>query len=73
MIDELFKGVNLDFIKCLACNYESKSQAKYYNQILAISDPFENIHHRSIEHALKGCLKIEILKDDNQYMCPKCE
>jgi hypothetical protein len=52
-IDELFKGINLDFIRCLNCNYESKRNTRFYNLILSISDPFENISNSNVIDALR--------------------
>ncbi len=52
-IDELFKGINLDFIRCLKCNFESKRNTRFYNLILSISDPFENISNSNIIDALR--------------------
>lgn len=71
-IDELFKGTNSDFIKCLTCNFESKHTSKFYNLILAIQDPFENINHNNLIDALRGLLKVETLTGDNKYACQEC-
>ena len=49
VIDELYQGINNDFIRCKTCNYESKRDSKFYDLQLPISNPFENIQNSSIE------------------------
>lgn len=71
-IDELFKGVNLDFIRCLNCQFESKRDTKFYNLILPVSDPFEGINNSNVIDALRCILKTERMEGDNKYACQNC-
>lgn len=73
VIDELYQGINNDYIRCKNCGFESKRDSKFFDMQLPISNPFENIQNTSIEQALKGLLDIEVLTGDNKYLCPQCQ
>jgi len=73
VIDDLYGGSGTDFVKCHECNYKSERSTKLYDLILPVRNEFENIQNDSIERALFGYLRPEILDGDNKYACPTCD
>ena len=43
VIEDLYQGVNKDYIKCLKCNYESPREAKFFDLRLIVKDAFSTL------------------------------
>ena len=83
VIEELYSCAGTDYIKCMECDYKSEHQTKFYDLQLAIKNAFQNvsqtmfyklqINNDSIEKAIFGYLKPEILDGYNKYACSVCD
>ena len=73
MINELFEGVMVDYVKCDACGQESQREDKYLDVSLAVRNEFDHIYNDSVEKALDNFVSVEHLTGDNQYYCEKCQ
>lgn len=66
VVNDLYEGVILDYIRCLQCNYSRERLDPFYDVPVAIRDV------ESIEGGLDKYLSPEILSDDNQWNCDQC-
>ena len=77
VIENLYMGEYESYIKCHACNYQSKNNAKFCDLQLAIKNEFgatpaEKEPVDSIERALYRYMLPDLLEGDNAYRCPGC-
>lgn len=73
IINELYQGSMLDYVKCKHCGYESQREDSFQDMNLAIR-PFGSTHvFGSIEEALDDFVKPEVLDGSNQYHCNVCD
>jgi ubiquitin C-terminal hydrolase len=73
MINQLFEGVMVDYVKCEKCGYESQREDKYLDVSLAVRNEFDHIYNDSVEKALDNFVSVEHLTGENQYFCEKCQ
>eukprot|EP00820_Chromera_velia_P003234 Cvel_16597.t1-p1 / transcript=Cvel_16597.t1 / gene=Cvel_16597 / organism=Chromera_velia_CCMP2878 / gene_product=Ubiquitin carboxyl-terminal hydrolase 64E, putative / transcript_product=Ubiquitin carboxyl-terminal hydrolase 64E, putative / location=Cvel_scaffold1285:43770-50029(+) / protein_length=570 / sequence_SO=supercontig / SO=protein_coding / is_pseudo=false len=71
-ISEAFTGHLLDYVMCKECKHMSSRRDKFMDLALTINNPFENIQADSLETAMEGFLKTEVLDGANQYECSAC-
>ena len=71
VIDELYAGELIDYIKCIDLNYESERRDKFLDFSLAIK-PYESNY---IMHSLIDCIEFylqpEMMVGDNKYFAEK--
>lgn len=67
MINDLYEGTMVDYVKCLKCLHESKRSDKFLDLSLTVRNPFENVVNNSVEEALANYLKTEKLDGNNKY------
>ena len=73
VVEDLYMGEGSDFLRCHQCGYTSQNKTKFYDLQLPIKNEFEQTTpNGSIEQALFGYLKPEILQGDNAYNCSGC-
>lgn len=72
MINQLYEGTMVDYVKCLNCNQESSREDKYLDLSLTVKNDFDQIYNDSVEKALANYVKPDKLTDDNQYFCENC-
>jgi len=72
MINELYEGTLIDYVKCLKCGNESRREDKFLDLSLTIKNEFENIQNDSVEKAMENYTKTDKLEGDNQYFCARC-
>jgi ubiquitin carboxyl-terminal hydrolase 47 len=73
MINDLYEGIIIDFVKCLKCGNESRREDKFLDLSLTVRSEFENVQNDSVEKALESYTKTDRLDGDNQYACEVCE
>ena len=74
VIDDLYMGVEENYIKCHDCGYTSKRDAKFCDLQLPIKNEFEQTEaNDSIERAIFKYLCPTILEGDNAYECSGCD
>ena len=65
MINELYDGVMVDYVKCLECENESRREDKFLDVSLDIKNYFTNTVNESVEMAFENYIKPEKLDGDN--------
>lgn len=70
MITELYEGNYVDYVKCLQCGHESIKEDKFLDLSLAVRGHSE--YNDSLEKALKGFTRPDMLCGDNKYFCENC-
>ena len=73
IIQELYEGRYVDYVKCLKCGNESTREDKFLDLSLTIKSAFEKIYNDSVEKALHNFVRPEYLLDGNQYFCERCK
>jgi ubiquitin carboxyl-terminal hydrolase 47 len=71
LIDRLYAGQLIDYIKCKEVNYQSERDDKFLDASLVIH-PFgtKKVNH-SLDECIRYFLKPEILEGENKYYCEK--
>lgn len=72
MINNLYEGEYIDYVKCLKCLKESSREDKFLDLSLTVKNDFDKIYNDSIEKALANYIRPEELSGDNQYNCEHC-
>lgn len=73
LIKKLYEGKMNNIVKCLECNTENAKVEPFLDVALPILLPDSTNAYESLEEALKGYVKPEILSDNNKYFCEKCK
>ena len=73
VINQLYQGTYIDYVKCLGCNFESCREDKFLDISLSVRNDYEKIYNKSVEMALENYIKHEELTGDNQYFCGACK
>ncbi|XP_055533774.1 ubiquitin carboxyl-terminal hydrolase 47 isoform X2 [Wyeomyia smithii] len=72
LINRLYEGKMIDYVKCLECNTEKQREDKFLDIPLPVR-PFGSIvAYESIEDAMRAFVQPEILDGNNQYHCETC-
>lgn len=72
IINDLYQGVLIDYVKCLTCGTESQREDKFLDVSLAVRNDTDHIYNDSLEKALDTFVRPETLSGANQYSCEKC-
>lgn len=73
LINCLYEGKMMDYVKCLECETEKSREDTFLDIPLPVR-PFGNTTaYESIEEALKAFVQPETLDGNNQYFCEKCD
>ena len=72
IINELYQGVLIDYVKCQACGTESQREDKFLDVSLAVKSDVDRVYNDSLEKALDTFVRPEMLTGANQYQCEKC-
>ena len=73
VLDELYQGQMIDYVKCLYCKYESRREDTFQDIALAIKPFGATKTFGSVDEALADFVKPETLDGNNQYHCQKCQ
>ncbi len=74
IIEDLYEGLGIDYICCLACKNVSSHETKFRDLGLTIQNPFnpDSPVHSTLLQALCTHLRPEKLEGENQFACGKC-
>ncbi|XP_058066376.1 ubiquitin carboxyl-terminal hydrolase 47 [Anopheles bellator] len=72
LINRLYEGRMIDYVKCLECNTEKQREDKFLDIPLPVRPFGSTVANESVEDALQGFVKPEILNESNQYFCDTC-
>lgn len=72
LINDLYQGTVLDYVKCSHCGYKSARCDSYLDLQLTVKPFGATTAVKSIEEALEKYVQPEQLEGDNQYSCTKC-
>ncbi len=67
MIDQLYAGELVDYLKCVGVDYQSDRRDKFLDYSLTITPYGSNTAMKSIHECIEYYLQPEILDGDNQY------
>jgi ubiquitin C-terminal hydrolase/predicted N-acetyltransferase YhbS len=73
LINDLYQGSVLDYVKCSACGHKSARRDTYLDLQLTVKPFGATTAIKSIEEALEKYVQPEILDGDNQYFCEQCQ
>lgn len=65
MINNLYEGKMIDYVKCQECGYESSRQDNFLDLSLTVRNEFDKIYNDSVEKALENYIKPDELSGDN--------
>lgn len=72
LINCLYEGKMIDYVKCLECETEKSREDTFLDIPLPVRPFGCTIAYESIEEALKAFVQPETLDGNNQYFCEKC-
>nr|XP_022915816.1 ubiquitin carboxyl-terminal hydrolase 47 [Onthophagus taurus]XP_022915817.1 ubiquitin carboxyl-terminal hydrolase 47 [Onthophagus taurus]XP_022915818.1 ubiquitin carboxyl-terminal hydrolase 47 [Onthophagus taurus] len=72
LINDLYEGKMLDYVKCLECSTEKSREDTFLDIPLPVRPFGSSVAYTSIEEALRGFVQPETLEGNNQYFCEKC-
>lgn len=72
LINDLYQGSVLDYVKCAHCGYKSARSDTYLDLQLTVKPFGEMTAVKSVEEALEKYVQPEHLEKDNQYFCTQC-
>jgi ubiquitin carboxyl-terminal hydrolase 47 len=72
LINNLYEGKMIDYVKCLECDTEKSREDTFLDIPLPVKPFGATVAYESIEEALKGFVQPETLDGNNQYFCEKC-
>lgn len=73
LINRLYEGKMIDYVKCLECNTEKQREDKFLDIPLPVRPFGSNVAYENIEDALRAFVQPEILEGNNQYHCETCD
>uniref|UniRef100_A0A182JKF4 Ubiquitin carboxyl-terminal hydrolase 47 n=1 Tax=Anopheles atroparvus TaxID=41427 RepID=A0A182JKF4_ANOAO len=73
LINRLYEGRMIDYVKCLNCNTEKQREDKFLDIPLPVRPFGSQVANECVEEALQGFVKPEILNESNQYFCDTCK
>lgn len=73
LINDLYQGSVLDYVKCAHCGYKSARRDTYLDLQLTVKPFGEMTAVKSVEEALEKYVQPEHLEGDNQYFCTQCD
>ena len=72
LINNLYEGKMIDYVKCLECETEKSREDTFLDIPLPVRPFGSTVAYESIEEALKAFVQPETLDGNNQYFCEKC-
>ncbi|XP_040166058.1 ubiquitin carboxyl-terminal hydrolase 47 [Anopheles arabiensis] len=72
LINRLYQGHMIDYVRCLECNTEKQREDKFLDIPLPVRPFGSTVANECVEDALQGFVKPEILNESNQYFCDTC-
>lgn len=72
LINRLYEGKMIDYVKCLECGTEKSREDKFLDIPLPVRPFGSAVAYGSVEEALKAFVQPETLDGNNQYFCEKC-
>lgn len=73
LINCLYEGKMIDYVKCLECETEKSREDTFLDIPLPVRPFGSTVAYDSVEEALKAFVQPETLDDNNQYFCEKCD
>lgn len=72
LINDLYEGKMLDYVKCLECSTEKSREDTFLDIPLPVRPFGSSVAYNSVEEALRAFVQPETLDGSNQYHCEKC-
>ncbi|XP_050304675.1 ubiquitin carboxyl-terminal hydrolase 47, partial [Anthonomus grandis grandis] len=72
LINDLYEGKMLDYVKCLECGIEKSREDTFLDIPLPVRPFGCTVAYNSVEEALRAFVQPETLEGNNQYFCEKC-
>lgn len=72
LINCLYEGKMIDYVKCLDCETEKNREDTFLDIPLPVRPFGSTVAYESVEEALKAFVQPETLDGNNQYFCEKC-
>lgn len=72
LINDLYEGKMIDYVKCLECRTEKSREDTFLDIPLPVRPFGSTVAYNSVEEALRAFVQPETLDDNNQYFCEKC-
>lgn len=73
LINLLYEGKMIDYVKCLECETEKSREDTFLDIPLPVRPFGSTVAYDSVEEALKAFVQPETLDGNNQYFCEKCD
>ncbi|KAJ6641819.1 Ubiquitin carboxyl-terminal hydrolase 47 [Pseudolycoriella hygida] len=73
LINRLYEGKMIDYVKCLECSTEKTREDTLLDIPLPVRPFGSNMAYGSVEEALQAFVQPETLDGNNQYFCDKCD
>uniref|UniRef100_A0A7G3B1T1 Ubiquitin carboxyl-terminal hydrolase 47 n=1 Tax=Lutzomyia longipalpis TaxID=7200 RepID=A0A7G3B1T1_LUTLO len=72
LINQLYQGTMIDYVKCLECGTEKSREDTFLDIPLSVKPFGSTVAYGSIEEALRAFVQPETLEENNQYSCDTC-
>ncbi|XP_043285932.1 ubiquitin carboxyl-terminal hydrolase 47 isoform X2 [Venturia canescens] len=72
LINRLYEGKMIDYVKCLECGTEKQREDTFLDIPLPVRPFGSNVAYNSVEEALTAFVQPETLSGTNQYHCETC-
>ncbi|XP_034952532.1 ubiquitin carboxyl-terminal hydrolase 47 [Chelonus insularis] len=72
LINRLYEGKMIDYVKCLECKMEKSREDTFLDIPLPVKTFGSNVAYNSVEEALRAFVQPETLEGVNQYFCETC-
>uniref|UniRef100_A0A1B6DYN4 Ubiquitin carboxyl-terminal hydrolase 47 n=1 Tax=Clastoptera arizonana TaxID=38151 RepID=A0A1B6DYN4_9HEMI len=72
LIDRLYQGKMIDYVKCLECGREKSREDTFLDIPLPVRPFGSTVAYSSVEEALRAFVQPETLEGNNQYHCESC-
>ncbi|KAK6626939.1 hypothetical protein RUM44_009416 [Polyplax serrata] len=72
LINRLYEGKMIDYVKCLECSTEKSREDTFLDIPLPVRPFGSNVAYGSVEEALRAFVQPETLEGNNQYHCDTC-
>lgn len=73
LINRLYEGKMIDYLKCLSCGTEKQREDTFLDIPLPVKPFGSTVAFESVEEALRAFIQPEILNGNNQYSCEICQ
>ncbi|RZF32369.1 hypothetical protein LSTR_LSTR001833 [Laodelphax striatellus] len=73
LINKLYQGKMIDYVKCLACGREKTRDDTFLDIPLPLRPFGSTVAYGSVEEAIRAFVQPETLEGNNQYHCENCQ